>query len=116
MGGRKTEFRDIVWTHSLIYDFSSVLDKASILDVLCEDLDGDGVDEIIVSLSGTGLSLFEVFRRQPLTHSLGSNSGIYCFVQQDNSFSIFKLSDSAVTKIAPGHFSSKDKLVSLGHN
>lgn len=63
MRGRKSEFRDIVWAHSLIYDFVSELEEASILDILCEDLDGDGIDEIIVSLSAIGLSLFEVFRR-----------------------------------------------------
>ena len=55
--GQRREFRDISWSHSIIDDFSGE-DEASILDILCEDLDGDGVDEIIVSVSTRGFYIF----------------------------------------------------------
>lgn len=47
------DFRDNPWRHAVIEDFAGDV-GASISDVLCDDFDGDGVDEIVVSISSRG--------------------------------------------------------------
>ncbi|KAL5535981.1 hypothetical protein ACEPAF_4075 [Sanghuangporus sanghuang] len=90
--GSRCEFRDVEWRHTLIDDFSAEY-GASILDILCDDLDGDGVDEIIVSLS-----------------SRGPDAGIYYFDMQEDGFIKYKLHDEAAVKLTCGHFTLRNKL------
>ncbi|EJC98746.1 uncharacterized protein FOMMEDRAFT_161579 [Fomitiporia mediterranea MF3/22] len=89
---QRCEFRDIIWTRSVIYDFADGHDT-HILDVLCEDLNGDGTDEIIVSVS-----------------SKGPNAGVYCFITKEDAIARYKLCDEPATKITTGRFALRNKL------
>ncbi|KAH8110607.1 hypothetical protein DFH11DRAFT_1842816 [Phellopilus nigrolimitatus] len=80
-------FSDIIWSRQILENFNEKDSNASILDLICIDLDGDGVDEIIVSVL-----------------SKDSRAGIYCYVQEED------LATEAAIKIVPGHFSTKNRL------
>ncbi|KAL5533735.1 hypothetical protein ACEPAG_195 [Sanghuangporus baumii] len=108
--GSRCEFRDVEWRHTLIDDFSAEY-EASILDILCEDLDGDGVDEIIVSLSSRGLLKPNFSFLTDLTPlNLGPDAGIYYFDMQEDGFIKYKLHDEAAVKLTCGHFTLRNRL------
>ncbi|THH03956.1 hypothetical protein EW145_g5873 [Phellinidium pouzarii] len=86
-------FTEIVWRYTILDDFANIQCGASIIDILCVDLDGDGVDEIIVSVA-----------------SEGQKAGIYCYVLASTRFVKFKLSNEAAIKLTPGHFVKKDRV------
>ncbi|KAI5122386.1 hypothetical protein M0805_004143 [Coniferiporia weirii] len=88
----RRDFLEVVWKYSTLDDFTDSQCGASILDILCADLDGDGVDEIIVSVS-----------------SAGSRAGIYCYALECARFVKYKLSNESALKIVPGHFAAKDR-------
>ena len=49
-----TDFTEIFWSYHELDNFIDLQTPGRILEIVCGDFDNDGVDEIIVSVTGSG--------------------------------------------------------------
>ncbi|KAJ3876870.1 hypothetical protein F5051DRAFT_453502 [Lentinula edodes] len=96
------EIANAKWTRHVLHDFGSLNPRheGSIHHVICADIDGDGVDELLVACMGSNPPSWE-------------RTGVWCYKPVDlpsGKFSRFKLSDDSAARIAVGHFRSSNVL------
>ncbi|KAJ4480225.1 hypothetical protein J3R30DRAFT_3370961 [Lentinula aciculospora] len=96
------EIANAKWTRYVLHDFGALNPRHEgyIHHVICADIDGDGVDELLVACMGSNPPSWE-------------RTGVWCYKPvdlQSGKFSRFKLSDDSAARIAVGHFRSSNLL------
>ncbi|CAL1708583.1 unnamed protein product [Somion occarium] len=92
----------IEWTRHVLEDFGPLNDKftGSIHEVVCADVDGDGVDELLVAMMGSAPPSFD-------------KTGVWCYKPTDlekGKFSKMKLSNDSAGRIAIADLLSNGRL------
>ncbi|THH18829.1 hypothetical protein EW146_g2230 [Bondarzewia mesenterica] len=93
---------DIKWTRHVLEDFGPLNDQhtGSIHEVVCADIDGDGIDEVLVAMMGSDPPSFD-------------KTGVWCYKPVDlenGTFSRFKLSNVSAGRIAVADYLSNGRL------
>ncbi|KLO10130.1 hypothetical protein SCHPADRAFT_832978 [Schizopora paradoxa] len=81
---------DFVWIPRVVEVFTDGDESYSVQDIVCADIDGDDVDEIIVSVDGSG-----------------PKCGVYVFDLQGDQIVKSKISEEGANNIAFGRFGSR---------
>ncbi|KIJ51186.1 hypothetical protein M422DRAFT_58813 [Sphaerobolus stellatus SS14] len=89
----------VQWTRRVLENFGPLNKEhtGSIHEVVCADIDGDGVDEMLVALMGSDPPSWE-------------KTGVWCYKPvnlQNGTFARFKLSDNSAGRIALGNFTNR---------